>query len=112
MNTSHPDFPVVSPDFSLMDPDSKDDSGDWMNGCAFAVIEPTKRQGPKWTPTIQSSDHARLHLSARPFCLFSIGLFIYGSGFSVAMFDHKGSMFPSNSTCGRILQPSFVLFVP
>lgn len=41
----------------------------------------------------QCADYARLHLSASPFQLFSIGLMIFGFEFCVAIFDRDGIMF-------------------
>jgi hypothetical protein len=41
----------------------------------------------------QAADYARLHLSARPFQLFSVGLLIFGAKFCVAIFDRAGVMF-------------------
>ena len=41
----------------------------------------------------QAGDYARLHTSARPFQLFSIGLLIFGSKFCVAIFDRDGVQF-------------------
>lgn len=71
-----------------------------MNRDGFAEIKATQQQGPKGSSkamdiTIQeimyqSADYARLHLSARPFWLFSVGLLIFGSGFSAAIYDRDG----------------------
>jgi len=41
----------------------------------------------------QAADYARLHMSARPFQLFSVGLLIFGSKFCVAIFDRDGIQF-------------------
>ncbi|KAH9942890.1 hypothetical protein B0H21DRAFT_810613 [Amylocystis lapponica] len=41
----------------------------------------------------QAADCARIHLSARPFQLFSIGLLIFGSQFCVGIFDRDGVTF-------------------
>lgn len=93
-------FPDTRPDFSLMAPDAKDDSTDWGDHDGFAEIKATIKQGPKPSNArdgtvqeivYQSADFARLHLSSRPFLLFSVGLLIYGSRFSAGIFDRDGA---------------------
>jgi hypothetical protein len=68
-------------------------------GC-FCVVKLTLQQGPKSKdpkvvkPVVcQAADYARLHLSARPFQLFSVALLIFGSEFCVAIFDRAGALF-------------------
>lgn len=72
----------------------------WRHIQGFCEVKPTPQQGPKSTdpkvvkPLVcQAADYARLHLSARPFQLFSIGLLIFGSKFCVAIFDRSGVLF-------------------
>ena len=72
----------------------------WRETGGFCEVKSTPQQGPKFTdpkvvkPVVcQAADYARLHLSARPFQLFSIGLLIFGSEFCVAIFDRAGVLF-------------------
>jgi len=62
--------------------------------------QPTPEQGPKPSrPGVvkgfvcQAADDAKFDLSAQPFQLFSVGLFIFGSLFCVAAFDRAGILF-------------------
>lgn len=92
-------FPNTRPDFSLMAPGANGDSTDWGDHDGFAEIKATSKQGPhppnSRDETVQeivyqSADFARLHLSSRPFMLYSVGLLIYGSRFSAGIFDRDG----------------------
>ena len=72
----------------------------WRQTGGFCEVKPTLQQGPKSKdpkvvkPVVyQAADYARLHLSARPFQLFSVGLLIFGSEFCVAIFDRAGVLF-------------------
>ena len=72
----------------------------WSQAGGFCKVKPTPHQGPKSNdPKIvkplvcQAADYARLHFSARPFQLFSVGLLIFGSEFCVAIFDRAGVLF-------------------
>ncbi|GBE88090.1 hypothetical protein SCP_1203190 [Sparassis crispa] len=93
-------FPRGAPDFSLIDLNVK--STLWRERAAFAEIKPSSKQGPKPVRTsddtvlslvTQCADYARLHMSARPFQLFSVGLLIFGSHFCVGIFDRDGVTF-------------------
>lgn len=108
-------FPGVSPDFSLLEitTDSprynlstpkKQVSHLWRHRSAFAELKPTFDQGPYLSNSqphspsanqivTQAADYARLHVSARPFQLFSVGLLIFGTHFCVAIFDRDGVQF-------------------
>jgi hypothetical protein len=99
-------FPKGSPDFGIFECSSSTltASGQrhvlWHQCGGFCEIKPTPQQGPKSanpkvvTPFVcQAAYHARLHLSARPFLLFSVGLLIFGSHFCVAIFDRAGVLF-------------------
>lgn len=105
-------FPKISPDFSLLDITdesprhrtlrSKDNPPHfWRHRSAFAQINPSPAQGPMPSdlersvkPIVtQAADYARLHISARPFQLFSVALLIFGSQFCVAIFDRDGVQF-------------------
>ncbi|KAH9943569.1 hypothetical protein B0H21DRAFT_492197 [Amylocystis lapponica] len=107
----HPwNFPKVSPDFTLLEITDKtprqvgfqSERGPhlWRHRSAFIEIKPTNMQGPVPSnnstvkPIVaQAADYARIHLSARPFQLFSIGLLIFGSRFCVGIFDRDGVTF-------------------
>jgi len=72
----------------------------WRQNGGFCEIKPTAGQGPKSKKpklvkelVCQAADYATLHLSARPFQLFSVGLLIFGSEFCVAIFDRAGVLF-------------------
>jgi len=74
----------------------------WRERTAFAEIKPSIKQGPKPSKpdgatilsiVLQCADYARLHMSARPFQLFSVGLLIFGSHFCVGIFDRDGVTF-------------------
>ena len=72
----------------------------WRRTGGFCEVKPTPQQGPKSkdlkvvkSVVCQAADYARLHLSARPFQLFSVGLLIFGSQFCVAIFDRAGVLF-------------------
>lgn len=72
----------------------------WRRTGGFCEVKPTPQQGPKSkdpkvvkSVVCQAADYARLHLSGRPFQLFSVGLLIFGSQFCVAIFDRAGVLF-------------------
>ncbi|KAJ3538600.1 hypothetical protein NM688_g6494 [Phlebia brevispora] len=116
-------FPSVKPDFSLLDPETplvdsvkgknkqleKDNephySSQWRYRSGFAEVKSISSQGPtsptKETVTEivqQAADYARLHMAARPFQLFSVGLLVYGLKFCVAIFDRNGATFSSEGS--------------
>jgi hypothetical protein len=43
--------------------------------------------------TVQAADYGSLILSSRPFHVFAIGMVIFGTKFSVGVFDHAGVLF-------------------
>ena len=82
----------------------------WRDRTAFAEIKPSTKQGPKPSKldgttilsiVLQCADYARLHMSARPFQLFSVGLLIFGSHFCVGIFDRDGVTFSPISDMWR-----------
>ncbi|KLO14792.1 hypothetical protein SCHPADRAFT_292602 [Schizopora paradoxa] len=95
-------FPRALPTFDLMNIDHEEASGgdsrSWncRDGFCIARIKtlwgPSTPENPDTNSEIlsQSANFARLHLSSRPFLLFSIGLLIYGKRFSVCIFDRAG----------------------
>jgi len=93
-------FPEIIPDFSLLRPSADKTSRKWSDRDGFCEIKATKGQGPKPVneQTVreivsQAADYARLHMSSRPFMLFSVGLLIFGSDFCLAIFDRSGVTF-------------------
>ncbi|KAI0667496.1 hypothetical protein C8Q78DRAFT_1082214 [Trametes maxima] len=95
-------FPHFIPDFTLIrtpDCDKKEIWTRWCDRSGFAVIRPSSRQHPYpaledgLAPPIltHAANCARLHLSARPFQLFSVGLLIFGGDFCVCIFDRAGA---------------------
>ena len=99
-------FPKGSPDFNLFECSSSTAIASnskrvlWRQTGAFCEVKPTPQQGPKSKdpqvvkPMVcQAVDYARLHLSARPFQLFSFGLLIFGSKFCINIFDRAGALF-------------------
>jgi hypothetical protein len=72
----------------------------WRYRSGFVEVKPTEADGPVPSDpktikeiVVQAADYARLHMSARPFQLFSVGLLIFGSQFCVAIFDRDGIQF-------------------
>ncbi|KAF8584263.1 hypothetical protein K439DRAFT_1616870 [Ramaria rubella] len=110
-------FPSFSPELVLVDsneglcsygqPVTRGNSRHfWHDRSAFVMVLPHSGYGPHSeefpNPTFPDSelanyivsraaDYARLHISARPFQLFSIGLLIFGDKFCVAIFDREGA---------------------
>ncbi|GJJ15479.1 hypothetical protein Clacol_009757 [Clathrus columnatus] len=84
-------FSEIKPDFTLCD--------DFRE--VISELKTTSVQGPKPAKqgdtvkaiVSQAADYARLHLTCRPFQLFSIGLLIFGKQFCVAIFDRDGVQF-------------------
>ncbi|KAF4566023.1 hypothetical protein EYR40_002157 [Pleurotus pulmonarius] len=96
-------FPKVTPDGTgsrVLECDSWKDT-DW-----FVAIKPAESQGlaaedaPISEVVCQAADYARLHVSCRPFQLFSVGLLIFGRKFMVGFFDRDGvSLSPASDFC-------------
>ncbi|KAL0950311.1 hypothetical protein HGRIS_010286 [Hohenbuehelia grisea] len=95
-------FPSVSPDFGMrhITNDPKD-LVTWRSLSCFLEVKPTSSQpivpkNPNTTAILrslaQTANYGRLHMSSRPFQLFSIGMMISGSKFAVAIFDRSGVM--------------------
>lgn len=105
------DFPIYPPDFSLLDPESPEvPSTDitqppnylpqrrYRQG--FVQVQPSSKQGPNTSHedavveiVQRAADNACLHMAARPFQLFTIGLLIFGMRFCVAIHDRGGITF-------------------
>lgn len=91
LNTFHPHL-------SLMNPDADDLSRDWLDRNNFAEINARIQQESKGSSKAMDTTvreimyrfahNARSHLSARPFCLFLVGLLTLQSGFSVAIYNY------------------------
>lgn len=100
-------FDIARPDFSLVDPEAlghpttqkthhSNHAPQWRYQQGFVEV----KQGPRadCANTVvdivqQSADYARLHMAARPFQLFSVGLLIFGMRFCVAIHDRDGVTF-------------------
>lgn len=94
-------FPHVSPDwqFENVKDNPYDEKGTrlWRKQDGFCEVKFKSSDGPPTNDSntnsdilSQSANYARIHMSARPFLLFSIGLLIYGSRFCVCIFDRAG----------------------
>ncbi|KAJ8522304.1 hypothetical protein ONZ45_g1106 [Pleurotus djamor] len=92
-------FPAVSPDFRCGKRVAPGDPYTWRGMDSFLEVKPTSAQGlvpksadPKEVAQTlaQTADYARLHLSSRPFQLFSIAVVVSCSKFVVAIFDRDG----------------------
>ena len=94
-------FPSCSPDITVSQHGiDASRSKLWRDRDAFGEVKPLKKQGPKpaimdTIPAIvtQSADYARLFMSARPFMLFCVGILIFGTEFSLGIFDRDGISF-------------------
>ncbi|KAH8073802.1 hypothetical protein BXZ70DRAFT_902862, partial [Cristinia sonorae] len=89
-------FPKVNPDgtgSSVVACDS------WLSVDWFLDVKPRVDQGVATKETTipeavcQGADYSRLHMSSRPFQLFSVGLLIFGLKFMVGIFDRDGITF-------------------
>ncbi|KAH9896108.1 hypothetical protein C8Q73DRAFT_789892 [Cubamyces lactineus] len=96
-------FPKFAPDFSLLRDRSlsqlpQAQQRRWCDRAGFIEVKPSNNQhayptvagGPASSLLAQAADYARLHLSGRPFSVFSISLLIFGCGFCVCIFDRQG----------------------
>ncbi|EMD33833.1 hypothetical protein CERSUDRAFT_117899 [Gelatoporia subvermispora B] len=92
------DYPSNKPDFSTIlaelfeSPTNRwRDRRGWCEVKAHASDRPKSDRGtrPKEI-VVQTADYARLHMSGRPFQLFSVGLLIYGDEFCVGIYDRAG----------------------
>ncbi|KAJ3550719.1 hypothetical protein NM688_g5011 [Phlebia brevispora] len=111
-----PGFPNINPGLVLLDSETpiiESQEGDsveqqrtfrysleWRYRAGFVVVKPTSFEGPMSPEggpmadiVLRAADYARLHMTARPFQLFSVGLLIYGLKFCVVIFDHGGATF-------------------
>ncbi|KAI0359900.1 hypothetical protein OH77DRAFT_1419248 [Trametes cingulata] len=94
-------FPRFIPDFSLVPHDVWPPGANtqlWRDRAAFVEVKPSSQQHPypatSGSPAppllTQVANYARLHLSARPFSVFSVSLLIFGCDFCVCIFDRGG----------------------
>ncbi|KAL0960123.1 hypothetical protein HGRIS_011764 [Hohenbuehelia grisea] len=99
-------FPSVSPDFGCgtipVDPQKL---FTWRGMDSFLEVKPSSSQGviPKnpdketvLKTLAQTADYGRLHMSSRPFQLFSVAVVISGFKFVVAIFDRDGATVSSD----------------
>ncbi|KAI0631832.1 hypothetical protein C8Q77DRAFT_165145 [Trametes polyzona] len=101
-------FPRYIPDFTLLRDRAllADESNtvesqkrQWRHQAAFVEIRPSSKQhpgdsqNPEARPLLtQVANYARLHLSARPFSIFSVSLMIFGDKFCLCIFDRLGGL--------------------
>ncbi|KAI0631835.1 hypothetical protein C8Q77DRAFT_1159570 [Trametes polyzona] len=101
-------FPRYIPDFTLLQDRAllADDSNtvesqkrQWRHQAAFVEIRPSSKQhpgnsqNPQARPLlIEVANYARVHLSARPFSVFSVNLMIFGDKFCLCIFDRLGGL--------------------
>lgn len=78
----------------------------WIDVDWFIAVKARKDTGltTQDTPISEivchAADYAQLHLSSRPFQLFSVGLLIFGRKFMVGIFDRDGvSLSPISDVC-------------
>ncbi|GLB41613.1 hypothetical protein LshimejAT787_1002130 [Lyophyllum shimeji] len=94
-------FPSCSPDIIITPYGVKaSTSKQWRDRDAFGEVKPSNKQRPKPATAgtipdivIQSANYARLFMSCRPFMLFCVGILIFGTEFSVGIFDRDGITF-------------------
>ncbi|KAF8908626.1 hypothetical protein CPB84DRAFT_1767103 [Gymnopilus junonius] len=98
-------FPKAMPAFTMLDFSSPILTSSlrskyavrWHHQAAFCEIMASEQHSPnigEVKPIVaQAANYARLHLSAHPFQLFSVGLLIFGLKFCVAIFDRGGVCF-------------------
>ncbi|KAI0641619.1 hypothetical protein C8Q79DRAFT_1077266 [Trametes meyenii] len=98
-------FPHFYPDFTLThttqlrNPQINAGTCGWHDRDGFVLIRPSSLQHPY--PTTEdglarpilthAANCARIHLSARPFLLFSVCLLVFGGDFCVCIFDRAGA---------------------
>lgn len=96
----HTHFQTVRPDFTLLKSEvERTKSKLWRDREGFCEVKASAKDSPNSTRTpgnattvlVQAADYARLHMSASPFQVFSIGLLIYGHKFAIAYFDRGGA---------------------
>ncbi|KAF4600611.1 hypothetical protein EYR38_005250 [Pleurotus pulmonarius] len=89
-------FPRIFPDGVALAGGCTHESFYWRDVRAFVGCGASTSDGEPSDTTsapevaVRGVDYARLHLSADPFRVFSVGLLVYGFHFMVAIFDHDG----------------------
>ncbi|KAF8908625.1 hypothetical protein CPB84DRAFT_1843510 [Gymnopilus junonius] len=106
-------FPLAKPTFTLLEfsppipptpqPHRSKHTVVRRQQAAFCEVMASEQHSPKYTMSLdagnvkpivaQAAYHARLHLTTRPFQLFSVVLLIFGLDFCVAIFDRGGLCF-------------------
>ncbi|CDO72564.1 hypothetical protein BN946_scf184983.g47 [Trametes cinnabarina] len=92
-------YPRFIPDFSLLEDPSLRSSKLWSDRAGFIEVKASSQQRPEVDVEkrkvsrilTQVANYARLHLSARPFSVFSVSIMIFGCDFCVAIFDRGGA---------------------
>lgn len=98
-----PGYSTLKPDLVLLEQDLPNEHFLWRAVLCYFEVKFTATDGPIRTKslsagqqprtkagTAQTADYARLHMSLRPFQLFSIGCLIFSSSFTVSVFDRGG----------------------
>jgi len=101
-------FPLCKPDFVLVEvpptsgfltPAIDVGTVKWRQICGFIEVKTSLREGPNPGPrsstpvrpiVSQCANYARLILAARPFQLYVMCMFVYGSKFSLGWYDRRG----------------------
>ncbi|EMD33827.1 hypothetical protein CERSUDRAFT_126048 [Gelatoporia subvermispora B] len=94
-------YPWNKPDYSGVSAEKIEDPGKrWWDRYSWCEIKAHASDRPKAygsndakSIVVQTANYARLHMSGRPFQLFSIGLLIYGDEFCVGIYDRAGVRF-------------------
>ncbi|OSD02205.1 hypothetical protein PYCCODRAFT_1459153 [Trametes coccinea BRFM310] len=112
-------YPRFIPDFSLLEDPSLHSSKLWSDRAGFIEVKASSQQRPEVDVEkrevsrilTQVAHYARLHLSARPFSVFSVSIMIFGCDFCVSIFDRGGAqvspiynMFRNSDTFIRVIR--------
>ncbi|KAL7277933.1 hypothetical protein ACG7TL_007881 [Trametes sanguinea] len=112
-------YPRFIPDFSLLEDRSLCSSRLWSDRAGFVEVKASSQQRPEVDVEkrevsrilTQVAHYARLHLSARPFSVFSVSIMIFGCDFCVSIFDRGGAqvspiynMFRNSDTFIRVIR--------
>ncbi|CDO72570.1 hypothetical protein BN946_scf184983.g53 [Trametes cinnabarina] len=112
-------YPRFIPDFSLLEDPSLRSSKLWSDRAGFIEVKASSQQRPEVDVgkrevsriLTQVANYASLHLSARPFSVFSVSIMIFGCDFCVAIFDRGGAqvspiydMFCNSDTFIRVIR--------
>ncbi|CDO72548.1 hypothetical protein BN946_scf184983.g31 [Trametes cinnabarina] len=112
-------YPRFIPDFSLLEDHSLPSSKFWSDRAGFIEVKASSQQRPEVDVKkrevsqilAQVANYASVHLSARPFSVFSVSIMIFGCDFCIAIFDRGGAqvspiynMFNNSDTFIRVIR--------